>query len=451
MEVYTREMVNEFLVQRYQLDLIDDKTRRTLCKKRIEAFLDDIYDLSKDEVYSLTQSQTFIFRKKFGVLDNGLGMKQNEIAQEMGITRQAISLQIQNIMNKVIPYIIYTGEDNKTFDVDKILSLPLEEVGLPIRPYSCLKRAGLTNLGDIMHLTSQDIMKIYSLGTKGRKELEDTIHSYGLKFVDEIERDRANAMLENLREISEQNADMNEELLDVSICFIGLSPRACNCLKRGNIDTLKDLVSLTIPELSRFPSLGETLLNEIRNKVHSYGLIFKDEQKVDIDGHTLERNSHGRESVQEILERPIEAMRLSVRTYNALKNAGLQTVQDVVNRLPSINSTKIKSLGVKGINEIYRRIEIYESYLKTSLLNSVSSDRDEHLSVELIQRRNILVSRYRELTDEKDALLLRKREIRKEMEAILLELNSGENGLSDKDDGRTKTIGRVSSSRRNNQ
>jgi len=437
MKVYTREMVKEFLIQQYQLDLIDDKTRRAVCKKRIEAFLDDIYDLSKDAVHSLTKSQTFIFRKRFGVLDNGLGMKQSEIAQEMGITRQAISLQIQNIMNKVIPYIICTGEDNKTFDAAKIFALPLEEVGLPIRPYSCLKKAGLTNLGDIMHLTSQEIMKIYSLGTKGKKELEDTIHSYGLKFIDEIEQDKANAMLESLCEIAVQDDDINEELLEVSICFIGLSSRAYNCLRRSNIDTLKDLIGLTIPELSRFPSLGETLLDEIRNKVHSYGLSFKDEQKVDINEHASERNSDGRESVQDILERPMETMRLSTRTYNALKNAGVKTVQDVVNLLPTINKGKIKSLGAKGINEIYKRIDVYESYLKTKLIERNGSSCEVPLSIELIERRNALISRYQELHNEREALLLRESEIEGEMRNILLELNS-----SDKNEGRTKTIKR---------
>jgi len=448
MKSYTKETVYELFDKKYRLNYIDDEERREICQNRLRQFLDEIYDLSKDKVDPLSQSQTLVFRKTYGVLDNGLGKTQYELSDELGLTHQAISLRLQNIMKKDLPQILYIGEENKTLEVEKILSIPIDELGFGQKAYRCLKNAGVMNLRDIISLTSEELMYMYSLGAKGRKQLEDTVHSYGLKFVDEVEKEKADSMLKIIEEGTTKEDSINQDFLKLSINVMEFSPRAYNCLRRAGIDTLKELISLTTIDLEKIHNLGDKVLLEVKEKVYSYGLKFADEEKIEQANLMLEGTGNTKYSIQEFLQLPIEAMELSVRTYNALKRAGIQTVQEII-CTPTISLKKIRFLGAKGLNEIANKVSIYESRLGIFLSPDKSLPEECSISEELIQRRNVLVSRYNELFREKEDLLLREAEIKKEMSDILLEFNSSRK--EGEKDGPKKSIGRLPSSGRTNQ
>lgn len=59
-----------------------------------------------------------------------------------------------------------------------------------------------------------------------------------------------------------------------------------------------------------------------------------------------------------ILELPIEEMDLSVRSYNCLKRAGVNTVEDIVKKSRS-DMLKVKNLGIKSIDEVIQKLESY--------------------------------------------------------------------------------------------
>ena len=50
-------------------------------------------------------------------------------------------------------------------------NMPLEEMNLSVRAYNCLKRAGITTVGDMTHMTREDFMKVRNLGKKGTEEI----------------------------------------------------------------------------------------------------------------------------------------------------------------------------------------------------------------------------------------------------------------------------------------
>ena len=55
--------------------------------------------------------------------------------------------------------------------------------------------------------------------------------------------------------------------------------------------------------------------------------------------------------VREYLDRSIDELELSVRSYNCLKNAGIESVRDLVQRTePEL--LKTKNFGRKSLNEI---------------------------------------------------------------------------------------------------
>jgi hypothetical protein len=66
---------------------------------------------------------------------------------------------------------------------------------------------------------------------------------------------------------------------------------------------------------------------------------------------------------EEILKLDIEALELSVRSYNCLKRAGINTVADITSKSEQ-EMTKVRSLGRKSLNEVIRRITDLELHLR---------------------------------------------------------------------------------------
>ena len=59
-----------------------------------------------------------------------------------------------------------------------------------------------------------------------------------------------------------------------------------------------------------------------------------------------------------IMELPIEEMDLSVRSYNCLKRAGINTVEDLTKKSRA-DMLKVKNLGIKSIDEVIAKLECY--------------------------------------------------------------------------------------------
>jgi len=59
---------------------------------------------------------------------------------------------------------------------------------------------------------------------------------------------------------------------------------------------------------------------------------------------------------EEILERTIEELDLSVRAFNCLKRAGVNTVGDLINKSPD-EMMKVRNLGKKSLEEVISKLE----------------------------------------------------------------------------------------------
>ncbi len=59
-----------------------------------------------------------------------------------------------------------------------------------------------------------------------------------------------------------------------------------------------------------------------------------------------------------LMELPIEEMDLSVRSYNCLKRAGLNTIQDLLKKTRS-DMFKVRNLGAKSVEEVIQKLESY--------------------------------------------------------------------------------------------
>ena len=74
--------------------------------------------------------------------------------------------------------------------------------------------------------------------------------------------------------------------------------------------------------------------------------------------------SREEDKVHKLMIMSIEDMDLSVRSYNCLKRAGINTVEDLIHRSEE-DMLKVKNLGRKSLDEVIHKLESLGLSLKT--------------------------------------------------------------------------------------
>jgi len=73
--------------------------------------------------------------------------------------------------------------------------------------------------------------------------------------------------------------DKQQKVLDMSIDEMDLSVRSYNCLKRAGIQTVADLTQRTEEDMLKVRNLGRKSLDEVLEKIKSYGLQLKEKDE----------------------------------------------------------------------------------------------------------------------------------------------------------------------------
>ena len=115
---------------------------------------------------------------------NTNGSMRPEDAMALGAK---ILIEHLNIITNISEIADMTGimnakqEDSK----QKKLETSIDDLDFSVRAYNCLKRAGISTLGELTEKSELEMMKIRNLGKKSLKEVIDKIKDMGLKFRDE--------------------------------------------------------------------------------------------------------------------------------------------------------------------------------------------------------------------------------------------------------------------------
>ena len=70
---------------------------------------------------------------------------------------------------------------------EKILEEPIENLELSVRSFNCLKRSGISTVGDLTNKTQADMMKVKNLGKKSLEEVIAKLHELGFDLKEEEE------------------------------------------------------------------------------------------------------------------------------------------------------------------------------------------------------------------------------------------------------------------------
>ncbi len=77
----------------------------------------------------------------------------------------------------------------------------------------------------------------------------------------------------------DKDTDSQTKILEMTIEELDLSVRSFNCLKRAGINTVEDLTNRTEEEMMKVRNLGKKSLDEVINKLKSFGLSLRSEDE----------------------------------------------------------------------------------------------------------------------------------------------------------------------------
>jgi DNA-directed RNA polymerase subunit alpha len=100
---------------------------------------------------------------------------------------EAVSQASQILEDNLIPFLELTrprvaADKEKKVPVlpPEKYNVPLEELGLSMRTYNCLKRAGIDSLGQLVEKTEKELMELRHFGQKSLEEVQERLGVLGL-------------------------------------------------------------------------------------------------------------------------------------------------------------------------------------------------------------------------------------------------------------------------------
>lgn len=120
------------------------------------------------------------------------------------------------------------------------------------------------------------ILEVVTNGSMSAKELVSLsaklVNDHLALFISMVESMADETILVSSKE------DKTTKLLEMSIEDMDLSVRSYNCLKRANINTVEDLTKRTEDDMLKVKNLGRKSLDEVINKLNSFGLFLKNKE-----------------------------------------------------------------------------------------------------------------------------------------------------------------------------
>jgi len=67
-------------------------------------------------------------------------------------------------------------------DRARAMAMPIEDLDLSVRPYNCLKRAGIHTVGDLIKKTEDEVVAVKNFGRKSLDEVKEKLTAHGLSL-----------------------------------------------------------------------------------------------------------------------------------------------------------------------------------------------------------------------------------------------------------------------------
>lgn len=209
----------------------------------------------------------------------GIGSKKKFRTDELSDLSQPTELQADPYKSRIeatkdVDQLIHIKPEKNREKIQAIGNLPLEELGISIRSYNCLKRAKIHTLLDLAGKTEESLIEIKNFGQKSADEVIQAIKKRDLPFpftrLNILGASAKNGP-ENTRTYTQVEDNSNE------LSSLGLSARALNSLYQGKIYSIANLIENTETQLLSIQNLGPSVVKEVNSALSKQGLSLPNE------------------------------------------------------------------------------------------------------------------------------------------------------------------------------
>jgi DNA-directed RNA polymerase subunit alpha len=161
-------------------------------------------------------SRTDLDRLVMDVVTDGSVTPSDALAESAQILVQYLSIFTELGQTGRRPEVASIGPKAS---VGKDYDRPIEDLDLSVRAYNCLKRSGITKVGQVLEMSEEDLLAVRNFGQKSLDELRQRLQALGYVSAadqaasadDEIEEPDEDAELEPESDIEEAQDDEDED------------------------------------------------------------------------------------------------------------------------------------------------------------------------------------------------------------------------------------------------
>lgn len=230
-----------------------------------EGFLDALRGEVKQ---SLTARELFVLSQRLA-LDGEPVQKLSDIGAELNLSRETVRLREARALAKLSHPVSlrrtlmpHTLPAPTTLTSSSLGAEPLSVLGLSLRSFNSLRRAGIATVGELRCLSDNELMAFPNLGRTSLVDIKTCLATHAQK-VGSYAGDAAQPP-------STTQKPTHRGDLDAPIEELGLSPRPRNCLRRIGVATIAELAVFGDEALLVISGFGETSLQEVRTKLNKY-------------------------------------------------------------------------------------------------------------------------------------------------------------------------------------
>ena len=160
---------------------------------------------------------------------------------------------------------------------------------------------------------------------------------------------------------AEKNKKSNQSIDTIFIdSFFSPILKVSYNIESASLGQFADYDKLILEIVTNKSMLPDEALSKSANMLIKYLKIFTkfSPEDVDVMGELISEEEKERTEKEKILNKTIEELDFSVRSYNCLKKAGINTLKELINYSPE-EVIKIKNLGKKSLDEIKEKMDKY--------------------------------------------------------------------------------------------
>lgn len=156
-------------------------------------------------------------------------------------------------------------QERQTDRRNRVLEIPVTDFELSVRARNCLERMNVRTLGDLTHVTEQELLGCKNFGETSLAEVKQMLASKGLRLGQALEKETKRP---------KRPTGTTPAVIDVKskpISELELSVRSRKCMQVLGIQTVGDLCEQSEDTLLGCKNFGQTSLTEIKQKLAELG------------------------------------------------------------------------------------------------------------------------------------------------------------------------------------